>query len=233
MRVAADLVAAQAGHTILDIGTGNGQFPRSIVDARPGVSVVAYDPAPEMLAQAETMCRDRPEIKLVDEIPRQLFDWVTCFEVLEHLPEAVIHSVAMTMRERVRPFGRVIVSVPLEVGLSGAAKNLARAALGQSHPSSFREQIWAAVNAPVERRFHDGYCASHVGFDHRALPALFASAGLVITKTVYSPFHLIGGLLNSQVFWVLRAGDVPRKSAEGMDTGTTLQTQCDGATMVP
>jgi SAM-dependent methyltransferase len=203
VEVALSLVTALPGENILDIGTGDGAFPLALVHLRPMVCVVAQEPLPHMLEQARAMCVGERNITVTQAIPDLSFDWVTCFEVLEHLPPATIDRLLTQIHDALQPHGRVVISVPLEVGLPGLIKNVVRHALKQSHPSTLSDKLRAALGYPVRRNFPNGYCGSHVGFDYRTLPSAFKNAGLKIVQVLYSPFPQMRFVLNSQVFWVL------------------------------
>lgn len=204
MQLALTLVSPQPGESILDVGTGDGAFPLELVRLRPWASVVAQDPMSHMVDQARVMCGGYSQIAVSQVIPDLAFDWVTCFEVLEHLPPDTVADLLSQMRSVLKPHGQIVVSVPIEVGLAGAIKNLIRYGIGQSHPSPLKDMARAALGLPVCRTYDGGYCGSHVGFDYRALPPAFKNAGLEIERVIYSPIPAIGYFLNSQVFWVLR-----------------------------
>jgi 2-polyprenyl-3-methyl-5-hydroxy-6-metoxy-1,4-benzoquinol methylase len=203
--IAVRLVRALPGETVFDVGTGDGYFPVHLVAARPGVQVLAYDPVPTQAEQARERCRPFPEITVVDRIDATPdAAWATCFETLEHMDEWRQRETLTLMRDAVAPHGRMVISVPLEVGLPGALKTAARWALGQQHGGSWREHLRAIVGRPVSRDFRDGYAHYHTGFDHRKLRRLIRWSGFRVLQTVYSPVPFAGRMLNSQVFWVLQ-----------------------------
>lgn len=185
---------------VLDVGTGDAHFPRLLAATAPRTRVIAYDPEPALLAQAHP----HPRVTLTDTLPIGVFPRITCLEVLEHLPPLARFALLGEMRDRLSSDGRLIVSVPLEVGLAGLLKNAARLVLRQRHRASWKDYAHAVIGRHDRRAFPNGYAASHVGFDYRSLPPMFRSMGLTIEHTECSPLPALGTHVNAQIFWVLR-----------------------------
>lgn len=204
--VALSLIRATPGDRVLDVGTGDGYLLRRLVERTPGITAVGYDPVESQIALARRVCHGLPGITLRSTLDRDgTYQWVTCFETLEHLAPDAQLALLRSMREAVTPTGRVVVSVPLEIGLPGLAKNVARLLLRQRHQGGPLAYLRATIGLPSERPLvQNGYIYSHVGFSHRPLRRLLSIAGFTIERTVHSPLPLLGWLANSQVFWVLR-----------------------------
>ena len=86
---------------VLDVGAGDGTRRERIRARFPGVVYVSVDPDPEA----------RADHRAVDEATGT-FDAAIVFEVLEHLRPEVGIAVLEAIRDRLRPGGRVCVSVP-------------------------------------------------------------------------------------------------------------------------
>jgi SAM-dependent methyltransferase len=162
---------------------------------------------------------------LVDNDPRFVaaYDVVTCMEVLEHCLEETRRQVIGQLRRLVKPSGRVVVSVPIETGLSLPAKQAARRAAGWREIGDYRHAerySWAElfrmtcagattqIRRPVYEtdanraeepyRFH-----GHKGFNWRIVEREIAAV-FDITERRHSPMPALGSVLNSQVWMVCR-----------------------------
>jgi SAM-dependent methyltransferase len=104
---------------ILDIGTGAGRDLAFLVSE--GHQAYGVEPVAEMRAEA---VRAHPELSgllfegsLPDGLPDLtelggLFDGVLCSAVLQHLPRAALFDAVFSLRELLRPGGRLLVSIP-------------------------------------------------------------------------------------------------------------------------
>jgi methionine biosynthesis protein MetW len=116
--VAADRIPD--GARVLDVGCGSGEFLQYLRERRPNVRGVGAD----WSEQARTMTRaagfEVVELDLSEAGPAEEFDYITAFEVVEHIPEAelAIRRLADAARRE------LIVSVP-NVGYLGSRVRLA------------------------------------------------------------------------------------------------------------
>jgi hypothetical protein len=115
--------------------------------------------------------------------------------------------------------GRVIISVPLETGLSLPAKQLARRVAGWRGIGDYRHteryswtemgrMIFARGSQPIERPRYtsgdsDGEFHGHKGFNWRVL-ARELSGAFTIEERRCSPLAWLGTFLNSQVWLICR-----------------------------
>ncbi|WP_115024870.1 methyltransferase domain-containing protein [Synechococcus sp. UW69] len=88
--------------SVLDYGTGKGAFPKNLKKALPDLKVGAYDPAVEKFSKK----------------PKQAFDLVTCFDVLEHVERPSVSSVL----EEIKSFSTKVIY--LQIDLQPAVKRL-------------------------------------------------------------------------------------------------------------
>jgi len=114
-----------------------------------------------------------------------------------------------------RPAGRVVISVPIEIGPSLAAKQLARAFAGlrglgdyehreRYSPGEVLQSIAGATvpRVVIEGRGPDGpyQYYGHKGFDYRDLARELAER-FTIAERLFSPMPWLGPVLNSQVWF--------------------------------
>ena len=145
------------------------------------------------------------------------YDAVTCMEVLEHCPDAERRRVLDGLARLAAPGGRVIVSVPIEIGPALVGKQACRAiAAWRGHGDyhhretyTAREIIAAALARPHLSRAQytvqtpggsRAYCG-HKGFDWRVV-ARELRERFTVQRQLYSPLGPAGPLMNSQVWFV-------------------------------
>lgn len=116
------------------------------------------------------------------------FDLVTCFETLEHVGElenALNHLVSATA-----PGGLLFISVPVEIGLRGLVKFVAKSVIYRSSYAKHLRELspdsigWAYFFALLFyrdiSRFRDRRArwGTHYGFDYRVIDRYLAEKGL-------------------------------------------------------
>lgn len=102
------------GAQVLDVGCGGGLASEGI--ARRGAQVTAIDASPEMLKTAKLHAVDsglhidyqEAHAEALIKTHAEQFDIVTCFEMIEHVPDPV--STLAALAALVRPGGHLIVS---------------------------------------------------------------------------------------------------------------------------
>jgi hypothetical protein len=100
--------------------------------------------------------------------------------------------------------GYVILSVPIETGLGGFLKNIARILLKQTHSNTSLKNIFkSAFNIKIDRG-EEAYISSHIGFDYKKLEKLFKINGFKIISKSFSPLPIFRSVVNSQVFYYLK-----------------------------
>ncbi len=103
-----------------------------------------------------------------------------------------------------KPDGKLIISVPIETGLTAIWKNFLRTLSGETHARNIHE-IWLAFRSKrIERAIKEGYMSSHVGFKYQDLENLFLRLTIRPEKQITSPFPLLPKWLNSQIYFVIK-----------------------------
>jgi 2-polyprenyl-3-methyl-5-hydroxy-6-metoxy-1,4-benzoquinol methylase len=205
--IALTLLQVTPQDTILDVGTGDGYMLRKLLTATPR-RVVGYEPPDTQYRELALAVADLPPGQVViaptlDGLGESSFAKICCLEVLEHLQPAAQRTLLEAMRGLLSLHGRLVMSVPIEVGWAAVLKNGARWLLGQTHDQTTLANVWKAWRGTPIARGEEVYLPSHIGFDFHDLFPLFAAVGLKRLQTRYSPLPLLGPALNAQVFYVL------------------------------
>ncbi len=216
-------LAGESSGRLLDFGCGDGTFAALVHDRF--AAVVAADPDAAQMAD----CRQRfaglgnVQFLLTSMLDAPshsgAYDVVTCMEVLEHTTDAERRRVVDALARYVRAKGRIVISVPIEIGPALLAKQFVRAVAARrghgdyQHRETYtpREMAVAVLGRRALARAtytadRPGgpvvYCG-HKGFDWRVLEAEIRDR-LAVERRVFSPVPFAGPLLNSQVWFVCR-----------------------------
>jgi SAM-dependent methyltransferase len=210
--IAMDLLDVQVGERVLDYGTGDGHTLRAILNRNPQCEVFGYEPVPSMYEELREAFKEDPlrnEIQIASELkelPKGYFDKVCCLEVMEHLTEANQREALRNIADLLRDDGKSVISVPIEVGFASLAKNAARTVLGQrDEQTDLKNIVKSLFGLPIERADSD-YIYSHMGFYYPDFEAVVTSEGFSILVKEFSPFSMMRGFLNSQVFYIVSPG---------------------------
>ena len=218
---ALELAGRERGAKLLDYGSGDGTF-LSLLDGRFG-SCVGADIAADQVEDCRRRFAQVPDVsfcELRDLAGREhthAYAVVTCMEVLEHCPEAAARDALRDMARLVAPGGKVIISVPIETGLSFLLKYGVRTVAGWRGLSDYRHyeryplgealrMVCATARTHVRRPVYSGNgfeFHSHYGFNWRHIER-DARAVMSVERITFSPFPMLGGMLNSQAWLVCR-----------------------------
>jgi ubiquinone/menaquinone biosynthesis C-methylase UbiE len=177
--------------TYADVGCGDGYVTAQVMQVTHAGSCDGLDYDSGLLASGEKTFADIRFIQCnlnCDINVSMQYDFVTCFETLEHvtnLAVAVKNLLSLT-----KSGGLLILTVPIEVGFIGTAKFLAKTVLWQDrlteafspYPGMHRQYLKALVLDKGISRFRDqgnalGYWPGHWGFDYRKLDILLKEHG--------------------------------------------------------
>ena len=210
--------------TLLDYGCGDGTFVAMVREHFR--ATVGADVDVGQIVDCRRRFGSLPDVTFVAtatldaDSHSHAYDVVTCMEVLEHCADAERIRVLDALGHCVRAGGRIIVSVPIEIGPALVGKQFFRALAAWRGHGDYRyretytpREMMRAVLArpPLARAVYtvDGpagaqtYCG-HKGFDWRQLERE-VRARFTVERRMFSPLPLLGPVLNSQVWFVCRA----------------------------
>lgn len=224
-RLAADLAAASGGSRLLDYGCGDGTF--LALTHGTFATAVGADVDEKQLADCRARFDGMAGVRFLHTASLSgaghegAYDVVMCMEVLEHCPEVERLRVLDTLTRLTAPGGRIVISVPIEIGPALAGKQLFRALAAWRGHGDYqyretytpRELLAAVLSRPKLARARyrvvvDGrpfdYCG-HKGFDWRILEAEVRER-LTIEQRLFTPLPALGRVVNSQVWFVCGVG---------------------------
>jgi SAM-dependent methyltransferase len=215
-----------AGRKLLDYGCGDGTFLALVHDLFP--VAVGVDVDPKQTADCARRFAHVPGLSfmltedLADPCHDGGYGLVVCMEVIEHCTEEKIREVLRDLRRLLAPDGRVIISVPVEIGPSLLGKQLIRMLAGWRGLGDYRyretytwSELWKMVFAgadtaitrpayPVEfARGRPGFYHGHKGFNWRTLRRRL-QRHFQIERTCFSPLGWLRGYCSSQVWFICK-----------------------------
>jgi 2-polyprenyl-3-methyl-5-hydroxy-6-metoxy-1,4-benzoquinol methylase len=218
--LACRLVEPYAGGRLLDYGCGDATFLEMVGTQFPD-STGANADLKEM-EECERRFGNRPGPRLLATSDlaspehSAAYDVVTCMEVLEHCVGGDIDAVLRDLARTVTPGGAVIISVPIETGPPLIAKQIVRrvAALrildykfNQRYtPREFFKMLLAGEKSAIQRPVYasaTGQYHAHKGFNWRYMRRRVDET-LQIERTAFSPLGWLGGIANSQAWFICR-----------------------------
>jgi SAM-dependent methyltransferase len=180
-RHARRLALARQPRSLLDYGTGDGEFLVELLTEheRPPERVVALEQVDDYarlleIRLRESSLRDRVEVcRDPAELAGDSFDSITCLGVLEHMSLRERERIYEFLGDRLAGGGRCVIDVPVEIGPSLLVKEAVRGARkGGLTERSMRELAKAAIGFRVidptrfDRR-DEPWINDHKGFDYR------------------------------------------------------------------
>jgi SAM-dependent methyltransferase len=111
-----ELVDGYRPGRIAEIGCGDGKILCEVARRHPRATCDGYDLSSRAIAFASAFGGDTATFQAADfASARDSYDLMLCVETLEHIPDEVIPSFVETMSRKLRPEGRLIVTVPSDV----------------------------------------------------------------------------------------------------------------------
>lgn len=179
--------------TIVDFGAGPGAMLSMLGNMRADIKLYAIEPAMPRSIDKRINYIDR-----LDQVRGEI-DVISAFECCEHLLDRDLEDFLLDASNTLKDGGRLVISVPIMLGLALPFKILNRAFLLRHDPEySWREILAGVFGRKVQRSKNPRY--SHKGFDFRTLKQK-VSERFIIEKEAASPFYL-PWWLNSQIFIV-------------------------------
>ena len=185
-QVIAELRGMVSGEfTYADVGCGGGSITHRIVREVHPAKAFAFDCNTGLIDFAS---RIFPGISFhvwdltKPNLRNGSYDLVTCLETLEHVEDlkaALRNLLAMTRKS-------LLITVPIELGVLGAAKFSAKAVMGKAlteeHSGSRADYLRTLLTGGDISRFrvrsHNGRWLSHSGFDYRQIDRALESHGV-------------------------------------------------------
>ena len=160
-RLAARLATAAGSGRLLDYGCGDGTF-MALTHGR-FAEAVGADIDVEQLAECRRRLSDLPGLSFIRTADLHgpthdhAYSVITCMEVLEHCPDGERVRVLDHLRSLMAPGGRLLISVPIEIGPALAGKQFFRAVAAWRGQGDYRHretysprELFAAIMAGPE-----------------------------------------------------------------------------------
>jgi 2-polyprenyl-3-methyl-5-hydroxy-6-metoxy-1,4-benzoquinol methylase len=204
---------------LLDYGCGDGTFlalASTHVGHGHGADLDANQIAEcaERLASIENLTFS-PTPELVGPEHDASYDVVVCMETLEHCPDDAVEIVLSDLARLVKPGGRVVISVPIEIGPSFLVKQPIRSLTRRRGTSNYGHRevypvkdalrmVFARRTTEFDRPVHGEPPMvehTHYGFNWRLMRERVARH-LEITETQFTPLPALGGWASSQAYFL-------------------------------
>ena len=114
---------------ICDFGAGNGELCKLLRERFLDAGLICYEPAKNLLDETRQNLALTPDVCFAETISPAwtgAVDVVFCLEVLEHLPPEETENALRVIRQLLKPDGKLIVGVPVEVGMPALYKGFYR-----------------------------------------------------------------------------------------------------------
>ncbi len=206
---------------VLDFGAGDGELIRCL-SKHFTVKAWVYEPSPKMIEQAKKKLSKLHNVQFssdINSLESGFFDFIFCLEVFEHLPDKETFAALESISKLLKDDGEIIIGVPHELFLvaflkgifrmvrrygdfDANLKNVIMATLGLSSRLE-RPVKQMSVATPSVCNYH----SHHLGFDYRIFEQRIGIYFSIILKR-FSPAPLLGSLLNSEVYFLLKKKNI-------------------------
>jgi len=191
---------------ILDFGCGDGLFLNLLKNSTDEtLNLVGFEPyMEEPKSNSIDIYKNWEEIEDLTN-RNSAFDYVTCFEVMEHFCSEKQKEVLLMIKNILKNDGTVILSVPIEIGIPAVVKNIVRrkGLRKAKHIYSYKNIKASLLGRPLPEFRECGNYLSHMGFYFKDLEKLILEI-FIIENKFYSPIKGFGFNFNSQVFYNLK-----------------------------
>ncbi len=186
-----------------DMGCSNGFLTELVGKILEAKQIIGFDHNRENLAQASNQYSDI-EFSFSNfnekNAIKEKFDFITCFETLEHVgePKITIQNIINALNEN----GTAIISVPIEIGARGLLKLILKTSIYKysmeelpNGRTIFGRYLWAILTGERISRFRDkryGW-GTHFGFDYRDIDEALKEQGIEYTakNCGFTRFYII------------------------------------------
>jgi SAM-dependent methyltransferase len=197
------LIDLKKDELLLDYGCGDGHFLEQLQQNFSPQNLIGYEPDSSAYIYNNTKVTN----KIAELFDKNMkFDKISCFEVLEHCKQQTQQDILNNLSELLEKEGRVVISVPIEIGIVALIKNLMRFRLNSSRRFdgyNFKNILYSLFGLPLTEYRNSKESLSHMGFYYTDLETLILEK-FIIEKKIMSPFSFFNQWCNSQVFYVLK-----------------------------
>jgi len=190
---------------LLDFGCGDAIFLNKLQETNKNSYIIGYEPILEDIYDNKVKIYKTWKEVENDVLDNNLFDIVTCFEVLEHFAEHKQKELIEQICSVLKKNGTLIISVPVESGFFSLVKNLYRKRRNYNNLFTWKNIFRAAFEKPISRQ-GDKFLFEHLGFYLKDLENVLYNYFKPVKKR-YSPFSFLGKQFNYQVFYQLEKID--------------------------
>ena len=200
--------------SLLDFGSGDGYFIKFLKEKKFFFDFNAYDADPEekQIIEMKNLFKNNniKDVGIYNEFKKidKKFNFITCLETLEHFNEEDQTKILNQIKSLLKEDGRIIISVPIEVYLSGFAKMIFRFLVNQNHENTSIKNLFKTLfGIPIIENLNDkflsthemNYKSTHVGFYYFNLISLIKKMRFKIEEIKFSPFPFLSSIFNSQI----------------------------------
>ncbi len=201
---------------ICDFGAGSGELCKLLRDRYCDSGIICYEPAQNLLEEARQNLARTPGVSFAETISpawNDAVDVVFCLEVLEHLPPAETENAICAIFQILKPGGKLIVGVPVEVGIPALYKGFYRMAQRFVRSDADLKNVnlkntmlsflgFASRNRTVHEIVPGlNFYFEHTGFDYRVLKGSIEQF-FYLVKVARCPFPFLGSWFMPEIYFV-------------------------------
>ncbi len=202
--IASKLIEKYNPDTYLDYGTGDGELIKCLLNKKKK-KIYLFEPNEIMRANLKlNLINYQNEIikifKKDSEVFENFFDLISINEVFEHLTNESCIETFKILKKIGKKNVKLIISVPIEIGVASLFKNFIRIMTRQTHKDTNLKNIFKSLFSLHIERPNLKYNDSHIGFNYKKFIKLVKSQDIVINNKTFSPYNFLGSSFNSQIF---------------------------------
>lgn len=203
-KIASKLIEKYDPFTYLDYGTGDGELIKYISN-KSKKKIYVFEPNEKMRKNLTYNlnnydCEIIKTFEGTSEIYQNFFDLISINEVFEHLNENDCIETFKILKKIGKKNVKLIISVPIEIGIASLFKNIIRIMTKQTHPDTNFKNIFKSLLSMHIQRPNLKYNNSHIGFNYKNFINLIKNQNIDIKNISFSPYNFLGKNFNSQLF---------------------------------
>lgn len=208
----------------MDYGAGNGEIIKTLAVLYPDAKIVCFEPTKSLMEEAKKNLNGIPNVSFtetVEAISTSSVDLLFCLEVFEHLPLKETEDAFVVFKRVLSDRGRLIVGLPIEVGIPALYKGLFRMVRRfGAYDATIGNILRSFAYAPPEKRPCSeiapgfAYYFDHMGFDYRVFRSAL-SKHFHIDQIKGGPFPAFGAIFNPEINFLARLKVSQNPSTDG------------------